>query len=106
MSWRSAHSPNRPCRQNRQTPQGRPAAGITRSPSDHPATPGPSFAIVPDASWPWVTTSGTNGPPEDAVDQAQVGVADPAVLHLDEHLARAGLRNRPVLDRPLAGRLV
>ena len=26
--------------------------------------PSPSFAIVPDASWPWVTTSGKPGPPK------------------------------------------
>jgi hypothetical protein len=35
---------------------GLPAATITRSPGDQPVTSGPSFAIVPDASWPCVTT--------------------------------------------------
>ena len=64
MSCRFAHSPKRPRRQKSQTPHGRPAAGITRSPSAQPTTPGPSFAIVPDASCPWVITSGTFGPPK------------------------------------------
>jgi hypothetical protein len=64
MSCRSVHSPKRPRTQESQTPHGRPAAGITRSPSDQPTTPGPSAAIVPDASCPWVMTSGTFGPPK------------------------------------------
>ena len=59
-----AHSPKRPVRQYSQTPHGRPAAGMTRSPSAQPTTPSPSFAMVPDASWPWVMTSGTPGPPK------------------------------------------
>ena len=63
MSLMSMQSPNRPRRQFSQTPHGRPAAGMTRSPTDQPTTSGPSAAIVPDASCPWVITSGTNGPP-------------------------------------------
>ncbi len=45
-----------PRRQFGQLWQGRPAATTTRSPSAHPVTSGPSFAMVPEASWPWVTT--------------------------------------------------
>jgi hypothetical protein len=41
--------------------QGRPAATITRSPSPQPVTPAPSLAIVPDASWPCVTTGRCGG---------------------------------------------
>lgn len=45
-----------PRRQLGQLMHGLPAATITRSPSDHPVTPGPSFAMTPEASCPCVTT--------------------------------------------------
>ena len=45
-----------PRRQFGQPRHGRPAATTTRSPSDQPVTPSPNSAIVPEASWPWVTT--------------------------------------------------
>ena len=68
--------------------QGRPAATITRSPSAQPVTPAPSLAIVPDASWPCVTTGSCGR--EGAVDQAEVGMADPAERDLDQNLAGPG----------------
>ncbi len=45
-----------PRRQFGHSAHGRPAATTTRSPSDQPVTPGPSLAMVPAASWPWMTT--------------------------------------------------
>ena len=38
-----------------------------------------------------------------AVDQAQVGMADPAERDLDEDFARAGLGDRNILDGKLSG---
>lgn len=40
---------------------GRPADGMTGSPTSQPVTPGPRWAMVPDASCPWVMTSGMLG---------------------------------------------
>ncbi|STZ88568.1 Uncharacterised protein [Mycolicibacterium fortuitum] len=40
---------------------GRPAATMTRSPSAQPVTSGPSLAMVPEASCPWVTTGACAG---------------------------------------------
>jgi len=45
-----------PRRQFTHSMHGLPAATTTRSPTAHPVTPCPSFATVPDASWPCVTT--------------------------------------------------
>ena len=50
-----------PRRQFTHSRHGLPAATTTRSPSAHPVTPGPSFATVPEASWPCVTTGSWDG---------------------------------------------
>src|SRR6478736_73397 len=72
--------------------QGRPAATITRSPSAQPVTPAPSLAIVPDASWPCVTT-GSCGAKVPQIPQN-------AIL---EDLAWAGLGYRNILHRNCFG---
>lgn len=48
-------------RQLRHAKQGLPADGTTRSPSVQPVAPAPTFAMVPDASWPWVTSGSSAG---------------------------------------------
>ena len=69
--------------------QGRPAATITRSPSAQPVTPAPSLAMVPGCLV--ALRHHRQLRREGTVDEAEVGMADPAERDLDEDLARAGL---------------
>ena len=56
--------------------------------SAHPVTSGPSLASVPDASWAlrYHRPLRRKGP----VDEAEIGMADPAERDLDEHFAGPG----------------
>ena len=86
---RRTAAPARPAR--RRSPES--GSATTRAPGSHPATPAPVATTVPAHSWP----STEPGPGVLLEHEVQVGAADPAVRHLDEHVTRPRHGNRELL---------
>ena len=74
-------------RQYGTSPHVQPSHG---TPTRSPARIAPATSTVPTIWWPG--TSGSFGVGQLAVDDVQVGAADPAGVHAEQHLSRAGLR--------------